>query len=58
MTFVFASWILWLFNYDEVVVHGIYELFNKEVTTYTYWFIFWGSGIVLQVFDVLYGIYK
>lgn len=57
MIFIFGSWILWLFNFNEEVVHGIYKLFNKEVSEYTYWFIFWGSGFVLQVIDTLYRIF-
>lgn len=47
------AWILSLFNFDEIFVKGINELFNKEITIAAYYVIFLGIGVVIDLICLL-----
>lgn len=44
-----TAWVLALFGFDTVVILAIFELFGKEVTTATYYFLFGVFGALKSV---------
>jgi hypothetical protein len=42
------AWILTLFNFDNVFIGAMKELFNLSITIYSYYFIFGMLGFILK----------
>ncbi len=45
---LFLAWFLSLFGFDEICVTAIKELFNYEITTATYYFVFAIVGLIFN----------
>lgn len=50
---LFIAWLLSLFNMDELTSRGINELFDKQTTTASYWFIFLMVGLICDIIETL-----
>lgn len=48
ITFLIMGWLLTLFDFDSVIIHGMKEMFQLDVTEKSYWFIFLFIGLVLE----------
>jgi len=44
--FLLTAWILSWFKFDQLFVRAFKELFNKDVTTASYYFIFFCIGLL------------
>ena len=44
------AWFLSLFNFDEIFITAIKEIFNFEITTATYYFVFFCIGVIYEIF--------
>lgn len=49
------GWILTLFHIDEFVITAFSEVFNKEVTIATYYFVFLVFGLIFEFISFLRG---
>lgn len=58
VSFLIIAWILSWFKFEQIFVQAIKELFNKEITKASYYFIFFCIGaigdIVLLINDTFY----
>lgn len=60
VAFVLIGWILSLFKFEELVIQAFKELFNKEISKSTYYFLFFCIGIfgdLILLFQGAYYIY-
>ncbi|MFW6017071.1 MAG: hypothetical protein ACOCRK_11585 [bacterium] len=47
--YLFIAWILSAFNFDEIFIKGIEELFNKKVTINSYYLIAFTIGLIIDL---------
>lgn len=57
LTFLGIAWILSLFKFDRLFIQAFKELFNKDVTKATYYFLFLGIGIFGEIILLFQGAY-
>ncbi len=57
VTFLITGWILSWFKFDEIIVQTFKELFNKDITKATYYFIFFCLGIFGEIVLLFQGAY-
>jgi hypothetical protein len=57
VSFLLVAWFLSWFNVNALFVRAIKELFNKEVTDATYYFVFLCIGIIGEIILLFRGIY-
>lgn len=57
LTFLIIGWILSWFKFDRVFIQAFKELFNKEVSSATYYFCFFGIGIIGEIVLLMQGAY-
>lgn len=55
--FLLIGWILSWFKFERVVIRSFKELFNKEITIASYYFIFFCVGAIGDMVLVLGGDY-
>lgn len=55
--FLLIGWILSWFQFDRMFILAFKELFNKEVTTASYYFIFFCIGTIFDLILLLRGEY-
>ncbi|KOS64272.1 hypothetical protein [Lysinibacillus sp. FJAT-14222] len=46
LSFLLTSWILSWFGFDKLFIQAFKELFKKEVTIASYYFVFFGVGTI------------
>lgn len=46
VTFLIIAWILSWFKFEKLFIQALKELFNKEVTKASYYFIFFCIGVI------------
>ncbi len=56
-TFLLIAWILSWFKIDHLVIQAVHELFDKEITTATYYFAFLIFGAVGDIILLFQGAY-
>lgn len=57
ITFLGVAWILSLFKFDRMFIQAFKELFNKDVTRATYYFLFLCIGIFGEIVLLFQGAY-
>ncbi|MGB3161067.1 hypothetical protein [Carnobacterium sp.] len=57
VTFVLIGWILSLFKFEQLVIQAFKELFNKEISKSTYYFLFFCIGIFGDLILLFQGAY-
>ncbi|REB05157.1 hypothetical protein DVB69_15440 [Sporosarcina sp. BI001-red] len=58
LTFLIIAWILTLFNFEQLVIQAFKELFGKDITKATYYFLFLVIGIFGEIVLLLQGTYS
>lgn len=58
VTFLIIAWILTLFNFEKLVIQAFKELFGKDITQATYYFLFLVIGIFGEIVLLLQGTYS
>jgi hypothetical protein len=46
ITFLLIAWILSWFKFEKIFIQAIKELFNKEVSKASYYFVFFCIGVI------------
>jgi hypothetical protein len=46
VTFLIIAWILSWFKFEKIFIQAIKELFNKEVSKASYYFVFFCIGVI------------
>lgn len=54
LNFLVLAWILQLFNFDHVFIAGTKEVFDKEVTIYSYYFVFFLLGVIYEFLSLIF----
>jgi hypothetical protein len=57
ITFIFIGWILNLFKFEQLIIQAFKELFNKDITKATYYFMFLCVGIFGEIVLLFQGAY-
>ncbi|AYC30537.1 hypothetical protein [Paenisporosarcina cavernae] len=57
-TFLLIAWILNWFNFQQLFIQAVNELFGKKVTTATYYFIFFAIEAFGDIILFFQGTYK
>jgi len=57
ITFLGIGWILSLFKFEGVVIQAFKELFNKDITKATYYFMFFCLGAFGEIVLFFQGAY-
>lgn len=57
LTFLGIAWILNLFKFDRLFIEAFKELFKKDVTKATYYFLFLCIGILGEIILLFQGAY-
>lgn len=58
LTFLIIAWILTLFSFEQLVIQAFKELFGKDITKATYYFLFLAIGIFGEIVLLLQGTYS
>ncbi|WOV83684.1 hypothetical protein PGH26_12455 [Sporosarcina jeotgali] len=58
LTFLIIAWLLTLFSFEQLVIQAFKELFGKEITKATYYFLFLAIGIFGEIVLLLQGTYS
>ncbi|MDW0111109.1 hypothetical protein [Sporosarcina aquimarina] len=58
LTFLIIAWVLTLFNFEKLVIQAFKELFGKDITKATYYFLFLAIGIFGEIVLLLQGTYS
>ncbi|MGN7408752.1 hypothetical protein [Sporosarcina sp. SAFN-010] len=58
LTFLIIAWFLTLFNFEQLVIQAFKELFGKDITKATYYFLFLTIGIFGEIVLLLQGTYS
>lgn len=56
-TFLLIGWILNWFKFDLFVIQAMKEIFNKDISKATYYFIFFCIGILGEIILLFQGAY-
>lgn len=57
ITFLIIGWILNWFKFERLIVQAFKEVFNKDITKATYYFIFFAVGILGEIILLFQGAY-
>lgn len=57
VSFLLIAWILSWFDFDKMFIRAFKELFNKEITIASYYFIFFAIGVLGDMILFLKGSY-
>ena len=57
ITFLIVAWILSWFKFERVIIQAFKELFNKEITKATYYFMFLCIGVFGDIVLLFQGFY-
>ena len=57
ITFLLIGWILSWFKFQELIIRAFKELFNKDITKATYYFLFFCIGIFGEIVLLFQGAY-
>ncbi|OCT12950.1 hypothetical protein A8709_21755 [Paenibacillus pectinilyticus] len=57
LTFLLIAWILNWFKFERLIIGAFKELFNKEITTATYYFLFFCLGVFGDMVLLIQGAY-
>ena len=57
-TFLLIAWILTLFSFEKIIIQAFKELFNKDITNASYYFLFLMIGIFGDIVLLLQGTYS
>ncbi|WP_407269244.1 hypothetical protein [Radiobacillus sp. PE A8.2] len=57
ISFLFLGWILSFFKFNTLFIQAFKELFNKEITNASYYFIFFGIGCIGDIIFFFQGAY-
>lgn len=58
VSFLIIAWILSWFKFNHLFVKAFKELFNKEITTASYYFIFFAIGAIGDLILFVNGTYN
>ncbi len=58
LTFLIIAWLLTLFSFERLVIQAFKELFGKDITKATYYFLFLAIGIFGEIVLLLQGTYS
>lgn len=58
ITFLIIGWILSWFKFEEMVIQAFKELFSKDITKATYFFLFLCLGAFGEIVLLLQGTYS
>lgn len=47
------AWFLSQFDFDQLFIKAVHELFHRNITIATYYFIFFIGGILLWMFEAI-----
>ncbi|OAS15683.1 hypothetical protein [Paenibacillus oryzisoli] len=57
ITFLLIGWILNWFKFEKLIIQAFKELFNKDVSKATYYFLFFSVGVFGDVVLLIQGAY-
>ncbi|MFF2754986.1 hypothetical protein ACFVR1_14700 [Psychrobacillus sp. NPDC058041] len=57
ITFLIVGWILNWFKFEQLIIQAFKELFSKEITKATYYFLFFCVGVLGEIFLFFQGAY-
>lgn len=57
ITFIIVGWILSWFKFERLIIQAFKELFGKEISKATYYFMFFGIGILGEIILLFQGAY-
>ena len=57
ITFILVGWILSWFKFERLIIQAIKELFNKDITKATYYFLFLYVGVFGEIVLLFQGAY-
>lgn len=57
LTFLGIAWILSLFKFDQLFIQAFKELFSRDVTKATYYFVFLCIGVFGEIVLLFQGAY-
>ncbi|MBM7615520.1 hypothetical protein [Alkaliphilus hydrothermalis] len=57
ITFIIVGWILSWFQFERLIIQAFKELFGKEITKATYYFVFFCIGIFGEIVLLFQGAY-
>ena len=58
LTFLITGWILSWFKFNRLFIQAIKELFNKEITNASYYFVFFCIGVFGDLVLFIKGTYE
>ncbi|NLL29630.1 MAG: hypothetical protein GX258_00950 [Clostridiales bacterium] len=58
ITFLLIGWILNWFKFEGLVIQAFRELFNKDITKASYYFLFLSIGVFGEIVLLLQGTYR
>lgn len=57
VTFLIIAWILNWFKFEKLIIQAFKELFNKDITKASYYFLFFCIGILGEIVLLFQGAY-
>jgi hypothetical protein len=57
VSFLIIGWILSWFKFEQMFIQAFKELFNKEVTKASYYFVLFCSGLLGELILIIKGTY-
>jgi hypothetical protein len=57
LTFLIIAWILNWFKFESMIIQAFKELFNKDITKSSYYFLFFCVGIFGEIVLLFQGAY-
>jgi len=57
ITFLIIGWILSLFKFEQLIIQAFKELFSKDITKATYYFMFFCIGVFGEIVLLFQGAY-
>lgn len=58
LTFLIIAWFLTLFGFEKLIIQAFKELFNKDITIASYYFLFLIIGVFGELVLLLQGTYS
>lgn len=57
IAFIIIGWILSLFKFEQLIIEAFKELFNKDVSKSSYYFLFFCIGVLGDIVLLFQGAY-
>ncbi|HYE69159.1 MAG TPA: hypothetical protein VEA58_11150 [Anaerovoracaceae bacterium] len=57
ITFMLIGWILNWFKFEKLIIQTFKELFNRDITKATYYFLFFCIGVLGEIILLFQGAY-